>query len=151
VKTDCVLTGTNPPQFLSIEQLAERARRCDYCARRLRTDLRLTQRTFIRRFRAAFGCDPRMWLSQQRMRDAATLLAQGFTTKEVASKLAFRHPPSFFRKFRRLFGATPTEFLEERAVRLEPPTVLPVYPLSQTAIFLSQTATSRGLPLERAI
>jgi AraC-like DNA-binding protein len=93
-----------------------------------------------------------MWLSQQRMRDAAALLAQGFTTKEVASTLAFRHQASFFRKFRTLFGATPTEFREACAFRVDPMAIGTISRhLSETATFLSETATSRDLLLAHAV
>ena len=151
MKTNCVLTGTNPPQFLSIEQLAERARRSSFEACRLANGLGLTPRTFERRFRAAFGCAPRRWLAEQQMRHAAALLESGFNTKEVAMALGYGHPPSFFREFRRHFGCTPVEYLAKRSEPLR----TSAFPsaaewLSQNAIFLSQSATSRALPLVEA-
>jgi AraC-like DNA-binding protein len=152
VKTNCVLTGTNPPQFLSIEQLAERARHCGFEACRLAHGLGLTPRTFERRFRTAFGCPPRLWLAEQQMREALALLETGWNTKQVAVALGYGHPPSFFREFRRCFGCTPVEYLAKRSeplrIVLAPP---PAGWLSQTAIFLSQSATSRGLPLAQAV
>jgi AraC-like DNA-binding protein len=152
VKSNCVLAGTNPPQFLSLDQLAERARRCDFEACRLASGLGLTLRTFERRFRAAFGCAPRRWLAEQQMRDAAELLESGFNSKEVAVALGYGHPPSFFREFRRCFRCTPVEYLAMRSEPLKIPAIPSATGrLSQIAIILSQTATSPGLPLAQAV
>jgi AraC-like DNA-binding protein len=110
VKTHCVLAGTNPPQFLSTQQIIARARHSNYAAQQLAKDLGLSVRTFERRFQRAFGCAPRAWLAEQRMRDALALLERGLTPKEAAAELFFDHPQSLFRKFRRSFGCTPVEY-----------------------------------------
>lgn len=151
MKTNYLLTGTNPPQWLSDAQVTDAARRAQYQPRHLARELGLTPRTFERRFRRAFGCAPREWLAVEQMREAATLLARGFNTKEIAAALGYGHPPSFFREFRRQFGCTTTEWQE----RLRPAREADVWAgagrLSQNAIILSQTAISPALRLTEAV
>jgi AraC-like DNA-binding protein len=114
-------------------------------------ELGLTPRTFERRFRRSFGCEPRKWLAVEKMREAASLLAQGWNTKEIAAALGYGHPPSFFREFRRLYGCTTKEW-QERLMPAPTAEFLPVGPqVSQNAIFLSQNAISPRLPLTEAI
>ena len=147
VKANCFFTGTTASQLLCVEQLIELARRVDYCAHRLAIELRVTRRTLERRFREQLGCAPGEWLAQRRMADAVTLLEQRFSTKEVAETLAYRHSSSFFREFRRRIGCTPSAYLQTRValkIQLRPSL------MSQTATFLSQTATSPRLPESRA-
>ena len=74
-----LLTGTTPPESISIEQLAERARRCEYQPRHLAKELGLNRKTFQRRFQRAFGSAPGRWFIEQRIRYAAILLERGLT------------------------------------------------------------------------
>jgi len=109
-----LLTGTTPPESVSIEELAQRARRSDYQARKFAHDLGLTPRTLERRFRRLFGTAPGQWLAQQRMLEARDLLERGFTPKQTAAEICFA-APSLFRKFRRSFGCTPGQYQKQRA------------------------------------
>ena len=145
------LAGTNPPQRLSAEQIAQVARRTNYQPRQMAIELGLTPRTFERRFRRVFECTPREWLVVEKMREAASLLTQGWDTKEIAAALGYGHMPSFFRQFRRMFGCTTTEWQERLAAKLNPESSLDSGQLSQNAIFLSQNAISPRLQLTEAI
>ena len=151
VKNNHLLTGTTPPQWLSAEQVAELARRASYQPKRLARETGLGARTFERRFRSAFGAAPREWLAGQRMTDAVALLERGYNAKEVAAAVAFRHLPSFVRKFRMEMGTTPGAFAE-RALSL--PGFMP-NPMrggvSQLANILSQSANSGSLRLSGTI
>jgi AraC-like DNA-binding protein len=148
VKTNHLLTGTNPPQWLSPAQIAGLARRSEYLSQRLAGELRLTPRTFERRFRRAFDCEPRKWLAQQRMRDALELLDRGLTPKQAAAELAFEHPQSLFRIFRRSFGCTPVEYQRQRVIT-PAPEVARFAPsgLSHSVTLLSHSVTAPGLRL----
>lgn len=145
------MTGTTPPQWLSVDEIAELARRTEYQPKRLARELGLTPRTFERRFQRAFECAPRDWLAVEKMRQAAALLAQGWNTKEIAAALGYGHPPSFFREFRRLFGCTTKEWQESLSSAPEEEIWPLARHLSQNAIFLSQNATSPALRLNEAI
>jgi AraC-like DNA-binding protein len=149
VKNNYLLTGTNPPQWLSADQVAELARRSEYQPKRLARETGLGSRTFERRFRDAFGCTPREWLAGQRMHDAVVLLERGYKTKEVAAAVAFRHLPSFVRKFRLEMGTTPGAFAVARGNGpfLVSSTMTVTGRVSQMANSLSQTANSPGLQL----
>jgi transcriptional regulator GlxA family with amidase domain len=145
------LAGTNPPQRLSAEQIAQVARRTNYQPRQMAIELGLTPRTFERRFRRVFECTPRKWLMQQRMRDGMELLEQGFSTKEVAAQLGFRDRCSLFRVFRLKLRHTPRK-LANNGLELAASTVqfIPEQ-VSQSATFLSQSATPTPLRLSEAI
>lgn len=129
--------------------MAELARRVNFQPKRLAHEVGLTHRTLGRRFHAAFGTGPRDWLKQQRMSDGVTLLGNGFSTKEVASELGFRDRSSLFRVFRLQLQPTPRK-LANRVDTLVPPAELPPVPVSQSATFLSQSATPPRLRLREA-
>ena len=120
VKKNYLLTGTNPPQWLSADQVAEVAKRVNYQPMRLACELGLTYRTLGRHFNGAFGCGPRAWLKQRRMTDVVTLLGHGFSTKQVASELGYQDRSSLFRVLRRQLQPTPRQL----ANRLELPILL---------------------------
>jgi AraC-like DNA-binding protein len=150
VKKNYLLTGTNPPQWLSAEQVAALARQANYQPKRLAREIGLNARTFERRFRRAFGAAPRVWLAGQRMTDAVALLELGYNAKQVAAAVAFRHLPSFVRKFRLEMGITPKVFAGRE---MSGPGLLPD-PIrggvSQLANILSQSANSGSLQLSAA-
>lgn len=67
---------------------------------------------FARAFRRSYGCSPRRWLADRRIRAAADLLAwEGCTVAEAAARLGFAHQGQFTRRFRAVFGLTPTAWL----------------------------------------
>ena len=155
MKTNSVLTEKirlpGRAQTVSLEQLAELARRVDYDATRLAGELRLERRTLTRRFRVELNCSPGEWLGRQQMNDAVQLLGRGLTVKEVAVELGYQQSPQFCREFRRCFGCTPSQYTAQRC----PPSKLLLQisvsaPMSQTANLLSQTANAPGLPCAQA-
>ena len=145
VKKQHLLSGHHPPQWLSVTEMADAARRASYQPSLLARELGLTPRTFERRFQKAFDCAPREWLEQEQMREAAALLAQGRNTKEVAALLGYRHAPSFLRGFRRLFGCTTREWQRQLEATTDCPPGVSGGRLSRNAIFLSANASSPGL------
>jgi AraC-like DNA-binding protein len=146
------LSGTNPPEWLSADQIAALARRSEYLSQRLASELHLTPRTFERRFRRAFGCEPRKWLAQQRLRDAVELLDRGLTPKQAAAELAFPHPQSLFRIFRRTFGCTPVEYQRKHAATPQAVSSLSANPeVSHRVTLLSHRVTLPSLRLSEAI
>jgi len=77
-----------------------------YCGITLRQLERLSQQTF--------ACTPQYWLDEQRMIAADILLRETDTIKEVAFQLGYSHPSLFSRQFRRHFGLTPSQFIQQR-------------------------------------
>ena len=149
MKNNFLLTGTNPPQRLSAEQVAELARQVNYNTTLLRRELGLSQRTVLRHFQDAFGCGPREWLKQQRVSDAVSLLTGGYSTKQTADELGYRDRCSLFRAFRHKVQHPPRKFAD----RIELMTVslsTAVGRMSESATFLSKSATPRGLQLNKA-
>ena len=130
--------------------MAGLARRVNYQPKRLAHELGLTHRTLGRRFHDAFGCGPRDWLKRQRMSDGVALLGNGFSTKEVASELGFRDRSSLFRAFRLQLQHTPRKLANQLDLRVSPLDPQ-MGPMSQSATFLSQSATPPALRLTEAI
>jgi len=149
VKTQRLLTGTNPPEFLALDQITERARRSDYQARKLAYDLGLSSKTFARRFHQAFGSAPRDWLAEQRLDDGLALLERGLSTKEVAAELGFRDRSSLFRVFRLRLNHTPRKVVNRiyPALPAIPVICQPAITVSELATFLSESATPPDLRL----
>jgi AraC-like DNA-binding protein len=148
VKTNYFLTGANPPEALNLAELAARARAKDYQPRRLARELGLTNRTFERRFRRVFGCSPGQWLMEQRLQDGVALLERGLSTKQVAAELGFRDRSSLFRVFRLRLNDSPKRFANDSSRALA---AAHRPQLSQSATFLSQSATPPGLRLTASL
>jgi AraC-like DNA-binding protein len=89
---------------------------------------------------------------QQRMRDAVELLERGLTPKQAAAELAFPHPQSLFRIFRRSFGCTPVEYQRQHIFT---PHVDSIHnkpgEVSHTVTLLSHTVTVPSLRVTEAI
>lgn len=63
---------------------------------------------FARRFRASFGCSPRRWLADERIRAAARLIHDGaMRPAAAAATLGFADLAQFSRRFRRVLGQPP--------------------------------------------
>jgi AraC-like DNA-binding protein len=84
---------------------------------------------------------------EQRMRDGVELLERGLSTKEVAAQLGFRDRSSLFRVFRLRLHHSPRRLADTFGSRA----FGTILPLSQTATFLSQTATPSGLRLTATV
>jgi AraC-like DNA-binding protein len=66
---------------------------------------------FSRKFRAQFGCSPRTWLRNERIRRACTQLCEtSQSIKQIASKLNFDDQLFFSRQFKKVIGMTPSEY-----------------------------------------
>ena len=129
-------------RFAIPQELRRAAAEAHFCVKRFAALLGMGPRTLERRFREVFDCTPDCWLARERMRKAAILLQKGEQAKEAAAELGFQHSSSFYRYFRRWYGCTPAQFVRARRPSRN---IIPL-PLSQTATFLSQTATSEALP-----
>ena len=85
------------------------------------------------------------------MHDGVALLERGFSTKEVAAQLGFRDRSSLFRVFRLHLRHSPRRFVIDRQEQLLPEPRSLFKAVSQTATFLSQTATPSGLRLTATV
>lgn len=78
---------------LLLSQLAQRAH--------------LSERQFLRVFRAACGTSPMDWLIRRRLAAATAHLSRGASVTVTASVTGFRDPAYFSRQFRKIFGVAP--------------------------------------------
>lgn len=67
----------------------------------------MTERTFYRRFEAAFGVSPAKFLERLRLDRAKSLLEEGLAPKEVATRVGFRSYSGFRASFLRTFDLSP--------------------------------------------
>lgn len=71
----------------------------------------MSRSTLQRRFRAATGVPPMVYLHRLRLRHAAELLLNtDFSIKEIADQSGFFRTPYFFKSFRDCYGVTPQEY-----------------------------------------
>jgi AraC family transcriptional regulator len=101
------------------------SRVCEYIDANLTRDVHLTdlaqlvhlsERHFIRAFRAATGCTPYRYLIDKRLQACAQLLIaqRELPIADVADALRFRSRPHFTAMFSERFGMTPTAYRDAR-------------------------------------
>jgi len=78
----------------------------------------ISQSHLMRSFKIATGWPIHKFITEERLRAAKQMLAQGeINAKEIASRLGFRSPAYFATAFRRMTGKTPTEYRREAQAR----------------------------------
>jgi transcriptional regulator GlxA family with amidase domain len=76
----------------------------------------VSERTFMRRFRAAHGTSPHRWLVHQRVLRARRLLeTSAATVEQVADACGFGAAATLRHEFRRLVGTSPTAYRRQFA------------------------------------
>jgi AraC family transcriptional regulator len=124
------LAGNSPERRRSagLSQL-QLSRLADFVAANLAQDLTVSDlarqlgrdRTgFARAFRLSTGQRPYEYLTQQRMRRAMDLLLAGERVTAVAVTVGYSNPSKFAAAFRRLCGASPSQWAKEAILGLEP-------------------------------
>jgi AraC-like DNA-binding protein len=78
----------------------ELARRAHFRPGELSTLSGMAPRRLHRVFLRVFGCPPRDWLEERKLRAAKRMLASGEPAKIVAAALGFAHVPNFYRWLR---------------------------------------------------
>ena len=79
----------------------------DSMARRVHT----SQRTFVRRFKAATGTTPHRWLTRERVHQAQTLLeTSAMSLEQIADRVGFGDAQLLRLHFRRVVGTTPSAY-----------------------------------------
>ena len=94
-----------------IQKWPELASEANWSTGALASNTRVSVRTLERFFNEQMGKSPTMWLSEQRQRRAMELLREGFSVKEVASRIGYRHSSTFSREFKKHWGTFPTILL----------------------------------------
>ena len=91
-------------------ELAKRVTISDV-ARRIATSQRQLQRAFSEVGGASF----RSYVTTLRMARAAHLLeATDLTVREIAARVGYREPSQFTKAFKRAYGATPSDFRQQK-------------------------------------
>jgi AraC family transcriptional regulator len=73
--------------------------------------LGLSQDYCTRLFRGSFGCAPRRWLRDERIRQAAAdLVEEGLSVAATAERWSYANATFFCRQFRQVLGCSPGEW-----------------------------------------
>jgi AraC-like DNA-binding protein len=64
--------------------------------------------TLERYFLKKTGKSPKVWMTEQRQREAAELLHGGSSVKEIAAYLGYKHPSHLTNEFKKHWGHCPT-------------------------------------------
>jgi AraC family transcriptional activator FtrA len=91
-----------------IQNWPELARQANWSAVVLAKKCAVSSRSLHRYFLEQMRTSPKMWLAEQRLREAMKLSRDGSRVKEVASKLGYKHHSSFTRKYKNCVGACPS-------------------------------------------
>lgn len=84
------------------------ARQTHWSAAALAKECQVSLRTLERFFYGTLGKSPHVWLSEERQQQAIKLLDDGYSVKETAALLGYKHATHFSREFKRLLGYAPT-------------------------------------------
>ncbi len=75
----------------------------------------MSERQFLRIFRECFGCSPKTYIINLRMKKAMNMLVFNENIAEVAYSCGFSDPNYFTRKFREIYGCVPTAYIKDVA------------------------------------
>ena len=94
-----------------IQNWTERAWQAKWSASALAKECGVTIRTLERFFLKKFSKSPRLWLAEQRQKQAIKLLHNGSTVKEIANHLDYKTQHHFSREFKKSSGYPPSQFV----------------------------------------
>ena len=92
-----------------VENRLELAKEVSWSVRNLAKCCSVSVRVLELHFRRQTGKTPKEWLIEQRQKQAMKLLSKGFSVKETAICLGFKHPQHFSRQFKNHWGFRPTQ------------------------------------------
>ena len=91
-----------------IQNWPELAEEANWSGRTLARNCGISLRTLQRHFLEKMRKTPKVWLDEQRHRQAVKLLQDGSSIKETAAHLGYKHAHHFSRNFKKHFGFPPT-------------------------------------------
>jgi AraC family transcriptional regulator, arabinose operon regulatory protein len=92
-----------------IQNWPELAHQSGWCVIVLARQCAVSPRTLERYFREQMRAPPKKWLAEQRQHEALKLLNEGFSVKETAFQLGYKHAAHFSRQFKKELGFCPTQ------------------------------------------
>jgi transcriptional regulator GlxA family with amidase domain len=92
-----------------IQDWSKIAREAKWSVSMLATLSGVSVRTLERHFLTHLGKRPKKWLVEQRQRRVGELLRQGFSVKEVAGFLHYKHPSHLTNEFKKHLGHSPSK------------------------------------------
>jgi AraC-like DNA-binding protein len=94
--------------------IAENMDNTSFSVEKLGTLMTMSRPVFFRKFKAITGESPQQFIMQTRLRRAVELLQQGtHHISEVAFKTGFDDPKYFSTAFKKHFGKSPREYMQE--------------------------------------
>ena len=77
----------------------------------------VSTRTLERHFKESMGKRANVWMAEQRLNQAMKFLEKGVSVKETASRVGYRHPQSFSREFKKMYGQCPCALMKPPLIR----------------------------------
>lgn len=101
--------GTNLHTKLNhVQNWLELARQSKWSVSGLAETCGLSMRTLELYFLKKYHKTPKSWLVEERQTQGLKLLSEGFTVKETAGRLGYKHTHHFSRDFKKRWGHCPT-------------------------------------------
>jgi AraC-like DNA-binding protein len=91
-----------------VQSWPELARQAKWSAATMAKNRGVSLRTLERYFLKEMGILPKAWLSEQRQQRANELIQGGFSVKETAAQLDYKHPSHLTNGFKKQWGCCPT-------------------------------------------
>lgn len=91
-----------------IHNWPELARHANWSVAALAKQCSVSVRKMHRHFLRQMGTNTKVWLADQRQAHALELLHAGFSVKETAFRLGYKHPTNFTREYKRHWGICPS-------------------------------------------
>jgi transcriptional regulator GlxA family with amidase domain len=101
-------TGMNS-RLKHIQNWTELAKESKWSVTKLARLCKVSVRTLQIYFEKQMDQSPKVWLVAQRQEQAAQLLIEGASVKEVAAKLGYKHAQHFSREFKKFWHFCPTQ------------------------------------------
>lgn len=92
-----------------VENWLELAEKANWSVSALAKSCGVSPRTLERHFRIKMKISPKSWLAEERQKRALVFLNCGYSVKETALQLGYRHPHHFSRGFKRRWNCSPTD------------------------------------------
>lgn len=92
-----------------IQNWPEMAQQANWSVTKLAGLCSVSVRTMEKYFLKTIGKTPKIYLNDQRQKQAVNLLRDGNSVKGTASRLGYQHAHHFSREFKKQWGCCPTE------------------------------------------
>jgi AraC-like DNA-binding protein len=87
------------------------AKQANWSVKKIAKKCGVCERTLRRHVSKQTGKKLKVWLAEEKQKEAIALLCGGFSVKETAAYLGYKQPTNFTRKYKKHWGSPPKDHL----------------------------------------